>query len=80
MLFVYPENQYASMWMKNTSIPLDVAFISEKGVITDITSMQPHSLKPVGSSAKVRYALEMNQGWFDAQKIKVGDGVKINGG
>lgn len=76
MLFKFDVTRYASMWMKNTLIPLDVAFITESGEITDIKPMQPHDLTSVGSSQKIRYALEMNQGWFAHHDVKVGDKIK----
>ena len=56
----------------------DVAFIDRKGVITDIKSLTPHSLESVGSSKEVLYALEMNQGWFAENNIKVGDQITID--
>jgi len=77
MLFRYTHPTVGSMWMKNTYIALDVAFISKEGVITDIIAMQPHDLTPISSSQKVLFALEMNQGWFAKQGIVVGDKVKV---
>lgn len=79
MLFHFDSVRPASMWMKNTYIPLDVAFIDQQGVITDIKAMQPHDQIAVGSSRPVLYALEMKQGWFAANGIKVGDRMKITG-
>lgn len=78
MLFRYESVRMASMWMKNTYIPLDVAFADEKGIITDIIAMQPHDLTSIRSSAPVLYALEMNQGWFKENGVKVGDTLKIS--
>lgn len=78
MLFKFANPKVASMWMKNTFIPLDVAFIRSDGVISDIKALQPHDLTAVGSSVNVLYALEMNQGWFEQHKIKVGDKIQIN--
>jgi uncharacterized membrane protein (UPF0127 family) len=65
------------MWMKNTLIPLDVAFIRKDGVITDIKVMKAHDLTTVSSSEKVLYAWEMNVGWFKENGIIVGDTVQI---
>jgi uncharacterized membrane protein (UPF0127 family) len=65
------------MWMKNTLMPLDVAFIRADGKITDIKAMQPHDLTTIASSQPVLYAWEMNQGWFAKNAIKVGDMVVI---
>ena len=78
MLFDYGSSKLIRMWMKNTFVPLDVAFIDRNGVITDIKPLTPHSLESVGSSKEVLYALEMNQGWFAENNIKVGDQVTID--
>ena len=77
MLFNFNQLKQASMWMKNTLIPLDVAFIRQDGVITDIKTMQAHDLTPIRSSEKVQYAWEMNVGWFKHKGIAVGDTVFI---
>ena len=77
MLFHFKKIQRAGMWMKNTIIPLDVAFISADRKITDIKAMQPHDLTTTSSSEQVLFAWEMNQGWFARTSIKVGDTVII---
>ena len=77
MLFHFNRIKRAGMWMKNTIIPLDVAFIRADGKITDIKAMQPHDLSTTGSSEQVLFAWEMNQGWFARTGIKVGDTVII---
>lgn len=77
MLFKFDGQLIGSMWMKNTFIPLDIAFIRADGVITDIKAATPLDLTPVQSSQKIRYALEMNQGWFAANQISVGDVITI---
>nr|WP_245953114.1 DUF192 domain-containing protein [Alteromonas aestuariivivens] len=78
MLFHFFPARQASMWMKNTLIPLDVAFIDRNGVITDIKPLQPQDLTSVGASKAVSFALEMNQGWFAAHQIAVGDRIIVN--
>lgn len=78
MLFEFNPAKQASMWMKNTFLPLDVAFIDRNGVITDIKPLEPHDLTSVGASKVVKYALEMNQGWFAAHDIHVGDPLIVN--
>lgn len=78
MLFDFEQSRRVSMWMKNTLIPLDVAFITRKGIITDIKPMQPLDLTSVPSSKRVLYALEMNQGWFAKHSVNVGDKVAIS--
>ena len=80
MLFDFEHSRRVSMWMKNTLIPLDVAFITRKGVITDIKQMQPLDLTSVPSSKRVLYALEMNQGWFEKHGVKEGDKIIIKTG
>ena len=77
MLFEYTEPREISMWMKNTLIPLDVAYLDAEGRILAIKSMQPHDLTPVSSGQPASYAWEMNQGWFAGQGLKVGDKVRI---
>ena len=77
MLFDFQRDQEVSMWMKNTFIPLSVAFIDNKGIISNIEDMKPHDETPHGAVKPVRYALEMNAGWFAKRGIK--GGVKIEG-
>ena len=77
MLFNFRRARMASMWMKNTLIPLDIAFIRGDGTITDIKAMQPHDLSTTNASQPVYFAWEMNQGWFAKNGIQVGDTVKI---
>ncbi|NIO40321.1 MAG: DUF192 domain-containing protein [Burkholderiales bacterium] len=73
MIFVFPREQRVSMWMKNTAVPLSVAFIDSSGRIVNIEHMQPHSEKTHSSKRPARYALEMNQGWFSKHGIESGD-------
>ena len=77
MLFIFDRDQQLSFWMKNTIIPLSIAFISSDGRITEIRDMQPHDENPVRSSRSVRYALEVPQGWFTRVGIYPGDVVDI---
>jgi uncharacterized protein len=64
MLFVFESEQRVSFWMKNTRIPLSVAYIAHDGTIREIHDMEPFSLAPVPSSYSVRYALEVPKGYF----------------
>ena len=75
MLFVFPEADYYSMWMKDTYIPLTVAFIDQYGVILNIADMLPQTKIAHDSSGMAKYALEMNMGWFSARKIAAGTRV-----
>ena len=77
MLFSFNQVRIGSIWMKNTFIPLDLAYVDDKGIITDIVQLKPHDLNPVKSSKPVFYAIEMNEGWFAEKGIKVGDSIKI---
>ncbi len=78
MLFIYPQEQNLSFWMKNTKIPLSIAFINTQGIITQIDSMAPYSLMSHASKEKVKYALEMEVGWFRKNGIKVGSKVGLS--
>ena len=78
MLFIYPALGPRTFWMKDTHIPLSIAFLDDSGLILSIHHMTPmqtderyRSLQPV------RYALEVNQGWFAEKKIGVGDLVEM---
>ncbi len=75
MLFVHPQEQYLSFWMKNTKIPLSIAFIDSRGTITQIETMTPYSLTSHTSKARVKFALEMEEGWFRKNGIKAGSKV-----
>ena len=75
MLFIWDKEEIQCMWMKNTSIPLSIAFIKEEGVISDIYNLYPFSTLSVCSTDKVKYALEVNRGWFKEKAINRGDTV-----
>ena len=78
MLFVFKNEQYVpAVWMKDTSIPLSIAYINKSGQITEIYDLEPYSLKILWSSHPVLYGLEVNHGYFKKNNIKVGDLVKI---
>jgi uncharacterized membrane protein (UPF0127 family) len=77
MLFVFPEAGPQCMWMRNTYLPLSVAFIDERGVIINIADMQPQTDDSHCATRPARYALEMNQGWFAGKGIK--PGARISG-
>ncbi|MFT7414979.1 MAG: uncharacterized membrane protein (UPF0127 family), partial [Glaciecola sp.] len=79
MLFQFDDERIASIWMKNTFVALDLAYITVDGRIVDIKQLKPHDLTSVKSSKQVLYALEMNQGWFAKNGVKVGDKISIEG-
>jgi uncharacterized membrane protein (UPF0127 family) len=72
MLFIFDGPAIHCMWMKNTYIPLSVAFLDEKGEIINIADMQPHSEQSHCAARPALYALEMDRGWFAARGIKPG--------
>jgi uncharacterized membrane protein (UPF0127 family) len=75
MLFIFDRDQVLSFWMKNTLIPLSIAFIAQDGRILEIRDMQSQSLNTIKSSRSARYALEVPQGWFG--KVGVGPGDRL---
>jgi hypothetical protein len=73
MLFVFPYPHRSGFWMKNTTVPLSIAYIDPASRVIEIHELQPGNTKPVESrSARVQYALEVNQGWFARNGIKPG--------
>jgi len=76
MLFVFQDKAGQCFWMKNTRIPLSIAFIEDDGTIVNIRDMQPLSEESHCSARPVRYALEMDQGWFARRGIKPGDRLR----
>ena len=76
MLFVFDTAQQRCFWMKNTLLPLSIAFIADDGRIVNLADMQPQSEASHCSAEPVRYALEMNQGWFAKRGIKPGFKLK----
>jgi len=75
MIFLYKEDRKLSFWMKNTLVPLSIAFISKDGTIKEIHHMKPESLTPVNSTHSVRYALELPQGSYARSGVTVGDRI-----
>jgi uncharacterized membrane protein (UPF0127 family) len=78
MIFIFEEPDYRRFYMKNTRIPLDIAFIKDDGTIDQVKQMQPYSMDLIYSQHKVRYALEMNQGWFERHGFGSGDRVDLS--
>lgn len=76
MLFVFPEAAQLCFWMKNTPLPLTVAFIDAAGAIINLADMQPQSLEAHCSMAPALYALEMEQGWFTRRGANPGTRVQ----
>ena len=80
MLFIFSGDTEAGFWMKDTLIPLSIAFIAADGTILDVQEMEPLSEDVHRPPEPYRYALEVNQGWFEEQGFGTGDRVEIPDG
>ncbi len=78
MFFIWEYKKRQCMWMRNTYIPLNVAFLDSSGKILEIYDMVPLSDESVCSKKRVRYALEVNLNWFEDNNILVGDVLDIS--
>jgi len=78
MLFIFEREDHHTFWMKDTLIPLSIAFIDKSGLIVEIADMKPLSLDSHGPPKPILYALEMKKGWFSANRIKVGDVIRFS--
>ena len=77
MLFIYEREEFLSFWMKNTPLPLSIAFLDQNGRIVDLQDMEPFNLRTHTSVRPAKYALEMNRNWFQKNGVNVGDGVRM---
>ena len=77
MLFVFEQPATQCFWMKNTLLPLSIAFITDEGTIVNLDDMKPQTLDSHCSARPVRFVLEMNQGWFAKRGLKAG--TKLQG-
>ena len=77
MYFIFEEVGQKSFYMKETKIPLDIAFITEDGTIDSIKELEPYNETPVESEGEVLYALEVNRGWFAENNVEVGDEINV---
>lgn len=75
MLFVFTRMDRHCMWMRNTYLPLSVAFLDEKGRILNIEDMAPQTESNHCAAAPARFALEMNRGWFSSKGLKPGQRI-----
>ena len=76
MLFVFQAVERHCMWMKNTPLPLSVAFIDERGEVVSISEMAPHTENSHCAAKPARFALEMNKGWFAAKGVRAGSKIQ----
>ena len=77
MIFVFAQSEPLAFWMRNTFVPLSIAYIDSKGVIVNIIDMKPQDESTHPSAGPAMFALEMKQGWFKQHGIVAGD--KVNG-
>jgi uncharacterized membrane protein (UPF0127 family) len=77
MLFVFEEKAGHCFWMRNTDLPLSIAFLADDGTIINIEDMAPQTDDNHCPKAATRYALEMNKGWFAQKGLKAG--AKLGG-
>jgi uncharacterized membrane protein (UPF0127 family) len=75
MLFLFPRDDVQAFWMRNTTLPLSIAYADRRGRIVRIADLEPLDERPVTSIAPARYALEMNRGWFAAHGVAAGDQI-----
>ena len=80
MLFVFNNSRIRSFWMKNTLIPLDIAYIDKNGIINEIYTMKPLDYSIIYNSIKpAMFALEVNAGWFKKNNISAGSKIEFYG-
>ena len=80
MIFIFDKDDRLAFWMKNTLIPLSLAYIASDGTIRQIVDLEPQSLASIQAERSVRYALEMPRGWFERAGVRVGDLVRLADG
>ncbi|MDH5717428.1 MAG: DUF192 domain-containing protein [Spirochaetia bacterium] len=77
MIFIYNEPEILTFWMKNTQIPLSIAFVNKDNRITEIYDMKPNDERIISSTTKAKYAIEANKGWFHKNYITTGAKISI---
>ena len=76
MLFVFPDTGRRAFWMKNTYIPLSIAFLDRGLRVIALFDMKPHDRTPVGPEKPAMYVLEVNKGWFRRNSVRVGSRLR----
>ena len=79
MIFVFPDEERQSFWMKNTRIPLDLIYIDAEGHVVSIHPLEPYNLKSVTSPEPIKNAIELNRGQASVSGVKPGDLIEIPG-
>ena len=77
MLFSFPQDKVLRFYMKNTLIPLSIAYLDKDGIICEIYHMQPLDTTTIASRWPMRFALELNQGWFERHNVDIGQRVTL---
>jgi uncharacterized membrane protein (UPF0127 family) len=77
MLFVFPTVEIQGVWMKDTPLRLDVAFLDDRATVLGIEALEPHDLTVTYAPAPVRYVLETRRGWFARHGVGPGDRANI---
>jgi uncharacterized protein len=77
MVFVFPADDQVPFWMKDTLIPLSIAFVASNGTIVEIQDMQPETEDLHRPAKPYRYALEVNQGYFGNNGVSAGDKIEF---
>ena len=77
MVFIFDGDTTARFWMKDTLLPLSIAFVQSDGTILDIQDMQPQTEDPHGPGAAYSFAIEANQGWYAAHGVQPGGHVSL---
>ncbi|MES0491829.1 MAG: DUF192 domain-containing protein [Leptospirales bacterium] len=77
MIFLYDKPVYLNFWMRNTAIPLSIAFITEDRVISEIYNMKPYDETFIRSTEKAIYAIEANNGWYRKNLVYHGSSISI---
>ena len=75
MLFLFPADSGGGFWMRNTYVPLDIAYIAADGTVMEVRAAKPLDETPLTPAGRYRYVLEVNQGWFERHGL--GPGAKI---
>ena len=77
MLFIWPDDTENGFWMKDTLIPLSIAFVTAGGVVIDVQDMEPQSEEFHRAPRPYRYAVEVNEGWFGDNDVRVDDLLQL---
>ena len=77
VLFVWPADTESGFWMRDTVIPLSIGFVTAGGVLIDIQDMEPLSEERITAPRPYRFAVEVNQGWFAGNDVRVDDVVQL---